>query len=60
MAGSLAYLQLKDWATHRHPRKSQRWIANKYWLIDRGEGWTFAMSLNLKTRGAVDSLAEFN
>ncbi|WNZ23119.1 group II intron reverse transcriptase/maturase [Leptolyngbya sp. NK1-12] len=36
------YLQLKDWATHRHPRKSQRWIANKYWHIDRGEGWTFA------------------
>lgn len=36
------YLQLKDWATHRHPRKSQRWIANKYWLINRGEGWTFA------------------
>jgi RNA-directed DNA polymerase len=36
------YLQLKNWATHRHPRKSQCWIANKYWLIDRGEGWTFA------------------
>lgn len=36
------YFQLKNWATHRHPRKSQRWIANKYWLIDRGEGWTFA------------------
>jgi RNA-directed DNA polymerase len=36
------YLQLKSWATHRHPRKSQRWIANKYWLINRGEGWIFA------------------
>jgi RNA-directed DNA polymerase len=36
------YRQLKAWATHRHPRKNQRWIANKYWLIDRGEGWTFA------------------
>jgi len=36
------YAQLKDWATHRHPRKNQGWIANKYWLIDRGEGWTFA------------------
>ncbi len=36
------YLQLKDWATHRHPRKSQRWITNKYWLLHRGEGWTFA------------------
>ncbi len=36
------YSQLKAWARHRHPRKNQRWIANKYWLIDRGEGWTFA------------------
>jgi RNA-directed DNA polymerase len=36
------YLQLKAWASHRHPRKSQHWIANKYWLIDRGEGWKFA------------------
>ena len=36
------YLQLRAWANHRHPRKNHRWIANKYWLIDRGEGWTFA------------------
>jgi RNA-directed DNA polymerase len=36
------YLQLKGWARHRHPRQSQRWIASKYWLIDRGEGWKFA------------------
>jgi RNA-directed DNA polymerase len=36
------YFQLKNWAKHRHPRHSQRWIASKYWLIDRGEGWRFA------------------
>jgi len=36
------YRQLRNWAGHRHPRKNQRWIANKYWLIDRGEGWRFA------------------
>jgi RNA-directed DNA polymerase len=36
------YRQLKDWARHRHPQKNQRWIASKYWLIDRGEGWRFA------------------
>ena len=40
--GHWLYLQLKDWATHRHPRKSQHWIADKYWLLHRGEGWTFA------------------
>ncbi|UBF28820.1 hypothetical protein K9N68_13820 [Kovacikia minuta CCNUW1] len=38
------YLRLKNWPTHRHPRKSQHWIAHRYWLIDRGEGWTFAAS----------------
>jgi RNA-directed DNA polymerase len=36
------YFQLKNWATHPHPHKSQRWIAHRYWLIDRGEGWLFA------------------
>jgi RNA-directed DNA polymerase len=37
------YRQLKNWAKRRHPRHGQYWIANRYWLIDRGEGWTFAV-----------------
>nr|WP_235018638.1 group II intron maturase-specific domain-containing protein [Tolypothrix sp. NIES-4075] len=36
------YQQLKNWAVHRHPLKSQYWISNKYWLIDKGGGWKFA------------------
>ncbi len=36
------YRQLRNWATHRHPHHNRHWIANRYWLIDRGEGWTFA------------------
>ncbi len=36
------YRQLKNWATHRHRQHHHHWIANRYWLIDRGEGWTFA------------------
>ena len=36
------YQLLKRWATRRHPHKNQRWIARRYWLIDRGEGWVFA------------------
>ncbi len=36
------YQQLKNWAVHRHPTKSQYWISNKYWLIDKGGGWRFA------------------
>jgi len=50
------YTQLNHWASHRHPRKNQRWIANKYWLIDQGEGWTFAA----KTPDGMVRLARHN
>jgi RNA-directed DNA polymerase len=50
------YRQLNHWASHRHPRKNQRWIANKYWLIDQGEGWTFAA----KTPDGMVRLARHN
>jgi len=36
------YQLLRSWARHRHPLKSQHWISDKYWLIDRGGGWRFA------------------
>lgn len=36
------YQQLRNWAVHRHTHKSQCWISNKYWLIDKGDGWRFA------------------
>ena len=35
------YLQLTAWAQHRHPNKGKRWISNKYWHLDEGEGWIF-------------------
>jgi RNA-directed DNA polymerase len=50
------YTQLNHWASHRHPHKNQRWIANKYWLIDQGEGWTFAA----KTPDVIVRLARHN
>jgi RNA-directed DNA polymerase len=50
------YLQLRDWANHRHPRKGQSWIASKYWLIDRGEGWRFAAD----TPNGIQRLAVHN
>lgn len=40
--GNWLYQQLRNWAEHRHPLKSQYWISNKYWLIDKGGGWRFA------------------
>jgi RNA-directed DNA polymerase len=36
------YIRLARWARHRHPRKSQHWITQRYWGVDRGQGWIFA------------------
>jgi RNA-directed DNA polymerase len=42
---SWLYQQLRNWAEHRHPHKSQYWISNKYWDCD-DTGWYF------RTKGA--------
>lgn len=39
---NLTYHQLRAWANHRHPNKDAHWIANRYWLVNQGEGWVFA------------------
>ncbi|WNZ27636.1 group II intron reverse transcriptase/maturase [Leptolyngbya sp. NK1-12] len=38
----LLWKKLWRWAKFRHPKKGKRWIANRYWLIDKGEGWRFS------------------
>ena len=38
---NLTYQQLFAWAKHRHPNKSKKWIVNRYWGINQGEGWAF-------------------
>ncbi len=38
---NLTYLKLCRWARFRHPHKSRRWVARKYWHPERGP-WTFA------------------
>lgn len=35
------YAKLWRWARWRHPKKSRRWIAAKYWRVQDGEGWVF-------------------
>jgi RNA-directed DNA polymerase len=35
------YSKLRHWARRRHPHKSRRWIAAKYWLLHQGKGWRF-------------------
>jgi RNA-directed DNA polymerase len=39
---ALLWKKLWRWAKFRHPKKGKRWIANRYWLIDKGEGWRFS------------------
>ena len=31
----------RGWGKFRHPNKSGRWIAKKYWRLQKGEEWTF-------------------
>jgi RNA-directed DNA polymerase len=35
------YGMLRAWATYRHPNKSKRWIARRYWTLTSGHGWIF-------------------
>ncbi len=39
----LIHQQLRAWTDYRHPQKNKHWVSNKYWLIDSGEGWKFAV-----------------
>jgi RNA-directed DNA polymerase len=39
----LTYQKLWSWAKRRHPNKSRRWIAHKYWKVDWGK-WDFSVS----------------
>lgn len=39
---NINYQQLRAWAKKRHPNKDAHWISDRYWLLNRGEGWVFA------------------
>jgi len=36
------YRKLESWAKRRHPKKSGKWVANKYWQTIGGDNWVFA------------------
>ncbi|MBW4574176.1 MAG: group II intron reverse transcriptase/maturase [Aphanothece sp. CMT-3BRIN-NPC111] len=40
--GRKVYRKLKSWAKHRHPNKSWKWVADKYWQTIGGDNWVFA------------------
>ena len=37
----LTYVNLRNWARRRHKNKPWKWIAHKYWRLERGK-WEFA------------------
>lgn len=39
---SILYSQLKRWAERRHPNKSKKWVANKYWHTKDLRNWVFS------------------
>ena len=38
----LIFWKLFKWAKHRHPNKSKKWIARKYWQTIGDDNWAFA------------------
>jgi len=50
----LLYEQLRRWAQHRHPQKSRRWIANKYWHVNT-DGWIFRTEDGITLRKHADT-----
>ena len=45
---SQVYRRLYRWAKRRHPNKSSKWIANKYWHTVGGNNWEFAVKMDDK------------
>ncbi|MDB9540997.1 group II intron reverse transcriptase/maturase [Anabaenopsis arnoldii] len=45
---SQVYQRLYRWAKRRHPNKTEKWIANKYWHTIGGNNWEFAVKMDDK------------
>jgi len=37
----MLFQMLWAWAKRRHPNKGMKWVANRYWGVDQGQGWNF-------------------
>jgi len=49
LADEHLYQQLKVWAIHRHPNKTHKWIARKYWHQIENLQWVFSTKVGDKT-----------
>ena len=47
---TLIWQSLWAWAKRRHPEKSSRWVARKYWHSLNGRKWTFAADTGKRTK----------
>ena len=47
----LVYGLLRRWAQRRHPMKSGKWVADRYWHTVGGYNWTFAYKADGKVAG---------
>lgn len=52
----LMYPKLKSWAKRRHPNKSKKWVAKKYWQTIGGDNWVFATKQGVKTQYGYDHI----
>lgn len=37
----MLFKMLWAWAKRRHHNKGAKWVANRYWGVDQGQGWNF-------------------
>lgn len=53
----LLFLQLMQWAKHKHPTRGQRWIRRKYWHQVGNRNWVFATqegrALRMHSKSAI-------
>ena len=54
----LMYQKLKAWAERRHPNKTGKWVAKKYWQTIGGNNWAFATRQEGKNPMRLRSHAE--
>ena len=45
---NLVYMRLRRWGKRRHPNKSHKWVANKYWQSIKTRKWVFATKDGLR------------
>jgi RNA-directed DNA polymerase len=51
----LTYVKLRRWANRRHPKKSKRWIAERYWHVQSEGHWHFHVTGGARLRKHIET-----